>query len=549
MPRSRLPGRPCFWATSMPQTLPEKENSNPKPKMAEPDARAALRQKLEEREKARAALVEVVQEEDQRIAQLREKRAQDREMRRKEHEAAAQPPPAQPPKPRRRRRKPISDVEDARRQEKERTAAEKAEKAPPPDPRDAERRELWRELGAYGDSLRERVDFPENYDEVVQLMSRKDLTQKEETWSEAALAGGDFSKYANLFEDDANDKKLRAGLATIERLDRELAKVHAKARAVRDMGQLPPPPLQRPSSADSTSTNRTGPFITQKRLHKRVQPRDDVSAMSEASVVQGTDFVLNNKVQGGDKSLLTIEQQDRAYQLELGEDENDEVLRGLSEYVVDDERLREIDAELAALGRETDEVLRDAEARAAAVAASASHGEVGASDHEKARNFLQLAREARALKARQSDVDAQLAEVRARPLVLAEDEDSEGVTPSDVKKLVEEYKDAPPVPRERLDDLLKSLRATEAPSQLALALKDAEMIRDERRRVDDRATPRRDYRTFGDEIRAVMERRSEENPFARDDDRLEDALLEASLKAEQALRNSDAVLARSSVAE
>ena len=58
-------------------------------------------------------------------------------------------------------------------------------------------------------------------------MSRNDLTQKEETWSEAALAGGDFSKYANLFADDENDKKLRAGLATIERLDRELAKVHA----------------------------------------------------------------------------------------------------------------------------------------------------------------------------------------------------------------------------------------------------------------------------------------------------------------------------------
>ena len=111
-------------------------------------------------------------------------------------------------------------MEDARRQEKERTAAEEAEKAPPPDPRDAERRELWKELGAYGDSLRERVDFPENYDEVVQLMSRNDLTQKEETWSEAALAGGDFSKYANLFADDENDKKLRAGLATIERLDR-----------------------------------------------------------------------------------------------------------------------------------------------------------------------------------------------------------------------------------------------------------------------------------------------------------------------------------------
>ena len=122
----------------MPQTLPEKENTKPTSKMAEPSERDALRQRLEERDRARAALVEVVQEEDQRIAQLREKRAQDREMRRKEHEAA-QPPPAQP-KPRRRRRKPVSDVEDARRQEKERTAAEEAEKAPPPDPRDAERR-------------------------------------------------------------------------------------------------------------------------------------------------------------------------------------------------------------------------------------------------------------------------------------------------------------------------------------------------------------------------------------------------------------------------
>ena len=80
----------------MPQTLPADENAPPS-KMAEASERDALRQRLEERDKARAALVEVVQE-DQRIAQLREKRAQDREMRRKEHEAATQPPPAQPPK-------------------------------------------------------------------------------------------------------------------------------------------------------------------------------------------------------------------------------------------------------------------------------------------------------------------------------------------------------------------------------------------------------------------------------------------------------------------
>ena len=77
-------------------------------------------------------------------------------------------------------------------------------------------------------------------------------------------------------------------------------------------------------------------------------------------------------------------------------------------------------------------MLRDAEARAAAVAASAKEGEVGASDHESMELFA-TSKEARALKARQSDVDAQLAEVRAQPLVLAEDEDSEGVKASDVE--------------------------------------------------------------------------------------------------------------------
>ena len=59
---------------AMPQTLPADENAPPS-KMAEASARDALRQRLAERDKARAALVEVVQEEDQRIAQLREKRA------------------------------------------------------------------------------------------------------------------------------------------------------------------------------------------------------------------------------------------------------------------------------------------------------------------------------------------------------------------------------------------------------------------------------------------------------------------------------------------
>lgn len=543
----------------MPETLPIDENTDPSFKIAEPDARAALRQKLAERDKARAALVEVVQEEDERIAALREKRIQDREMRRKEAEAPAVVPPAAQQPRRRRRRKPVSDVEDARRQAQEQLAVEAAERAPAPDPRDAGRQELWKELGEYGASLRERVDFPENYDEVVQLMGRRDLEEEKEGWSEAALAGGDFSRYANLFDDDEKENKLRAGLATIERLDRELAKVHAKARAVRSL-QLPPPPAQRPSSAASTrstSTTASGAFVTQKRLHKRIVPKGELGDAAAPAPTRdhATDFILNNKVAGGDKMLLTFEQQHRADQLEVGEDENDDVLRDLSAYGEDDARLREIDAELAALGRDADDVLRDAEARAAAIAASARDPANRDVDDANARNFLAIAREAREIRAAQADVDARLAEVRAKPLVLLDDEDEEmqndydlgqggGTTPSEVKRLVEEFRDVPnDVPRERLDELLASLRDDgEAPSQLALALRDAAAIRHEKRGDDARTPPRRDYQTFGGETYGADLRR-------RDAEGLEDALLEASLKAEQALRHSDEVLARSGLAE
>ena len=70
---------------------------------------------------------------------------------------------------------------------------------------------------------------------------------------------------------------------------------------------------------------------------------------------------------------------------------------------------------------------------AAAVAASAKEGEVGASDHEKARNFLQLARVARA-QGRAGAVGRAAGRGACAALVLAEDEDSEGVKASDVKR-------------------------------------------------------------------------------------------------------------------
>ena len=190
--------------------------------------------------------------------------------------------------------------------------------------------------------------------------------------------------------------------------------------------------------------------------------------------------------------------------------------------------LRAAEASKRHSAREMDEVRETRCARAAAVAARvldrlrARRRRVRST--KSRRNFSRTSREARAAQRVAESLDAQLAAAeRARPLVLAEDEDSEGVKASDVK------------PRSRnIGTRLRTRRAARRSSKsaarhrgavaAALALKDAADPGREaaRRRAGDAA---RDYQTFGDEIHAVMERRSEENPFARDDDRLEDALL------------------------
>ena len=73
------------------------------------------------------------------------------------------------------------------------------------------------------------------------LMNRRDL--RTEGWATTALKGGAVERYRGLLGDDKTEEtKLLAGLATIERLDRELAKCQAKARAVRDLAALEPPP-------------------------------------------------------------------------------------------------------------------------------------------------------------------------------------------------------------------------------------------------------------------------------------------------------------------
>ena len=69
---------------------------------------------------------------------------------------------------------------------------------------DAERAAMWRELGDYAESLqtatdadgKRKVDFPENFDEVVGLMNRRDLETPEgsDGWAVTALNGGGYEK-------------------------------------------------------------------------------------------------------------------------------------------------------------------------------------------------------------------------------------------------------------------------------------------------------------------------------------------------------------------
>ena len=79
-------------------------------------------------------------------------------------------------------------------------------------------------------------------------MSRNDLTQKEETWSEAALAGGDFSKYAICLPTTRTTKN--SGRPGHHRKIRSGAREGPREGSSCGHGATAPPPVQRSSSAD-----------------------------------------------------------------------------------------------------------------------------------------------------------------------------------------------------------------------------------------------------------------------------------------------------------
>ncbi|KAK7239175.1 hypothetical protein SO694_000273110 [Aureococcus anophagefferens] len=257
---------------------------------------------------------------------------------------------------------------------------------------DVERAELWRELGDYANAIRSAKDadgaptvrFPENYDEVVKLMNRRDLGEGGDaagrSWAASSLragvgracGSGDFARYKGVLDDGAQEERMVLGLATIERLDRELRRVQAKARAVRDLGALAaasqPPRLDDaqlagdatdgPGTARSLASSASDAvFLTEKRprsKRSRFRDRNRAESPPKEDEKPATDFVLDNKHRQG-RSLLTMEQEFRALHLALeGDAACDDVLEELAAYGGDEDELRrlaDVDAQLRALGR------------------------------------------------------------------------------------------------------------------------------------------------------------------------------------------------------
>lgn len=461
---------------------------------------------------------------------------------------------------------------------------------------DVERAELWRELGDYANAIRSAKDadgaptvrFPENYDEVVKLMNRRDLGEGGDaagrSWAASSLragvgracGSGDLARYKGVLDDGVQEERMVLGLATIERLDRELRRVQAKARAVRDLGALAaasqPPRLDDaqlageatdggPGTARSLASSASDAvFLTEKRprsKRSRFRDRNRAESPPKEDEKPATDFVLDNKHRQG-RSLLTMEQEFRALHLALeGDAACDDVLEELAAYGGDEDELRrlaDVDAQLRALGRAdvVGATIPGAADRAKLVAERSPRGgglAAGADD------YLAAARADRAASRRELDVDKRLAAARGAPLVVLDDDDSDGDAPAtavrlgDVARLVDDLAAGAgeAASRERLDALLAAMGP---------AIATAAAVRDERRRrragggdENDAPPPRDPPATFGVSAPAEKPRsakkRKAKRPKARAFGELADALLESALRTKSALGQADDAIKRS----
>ena len=111
-------------------------------------------------------------------------------------------------------------------------------------------RDLRSELESYLEDASKIIDsegepllsYPSNFDSVVEQMNREDVTSEEEKpWTkylfsenfEKTLEKNFGQRYANLFQEEANEKKISYGLAEIHMLDNQLMKVTKRAAALK----------------------------------------------------------------------------------------------------------------------------------------------------------------------------------------------------------------------------------------------------------------------------------------------------------------------------
>lgn len=402
---------------------------------------------------------------------------------------------------------------------------------------------VWQELSDYADGLRRKVDdsgepkfmFPDDYDEVVGLMSRGDLSST--SWATAAIRDGvrrlcsnraGLQRYREVFEIELNHERLLVGLARIEQLDRKLRKRQARAREVaQSVSEFTGLNTAR---SESTIDSKDKAFVTDV---KRVAPRrrrEDVTVPLNKALDREIRLAKLTGTENSAAQDSTLAELSRAY----GPSKEDET------------RLIEIDAELRAIGVD--------ESRLSQPPLQQGPGT----------DVLRCFRAYREDRARELDVDRRLAAARDAPLVLLDDDEVDDFEAScspdtlihppcasDLKALVAALLLEKPLPknptqkakvRATVDSLASSMRGKIDTLNLA---REARRARKKHRAADD-VGPTPPFTSGASVTSGTSVASLHKGQFH---DRCElsllsDALLKISLKTNSAVQNADAAIRR-----
>ncbi|KAJ1456649.1 hypothetical protein M885DRAFT_616020 [Pelagophyceae sp. CCMP2097] len=361
------------------------------------------------------------------------------------------------------------------------------------------------DLGSFADAVRRRAKEDEDGLATLRLDDDDDDAEAAAAAEPAAAAWAPSSGRAKRVRADlallCTDEGLRAGLAQIDELDRQLRQAQARARAVssqlssaatREDDEAPTTGM---SSRPETASTDAEFFLTEKRpddagsrFHeKRQQRKAKASKATEASrdtnsapgerrrKMAPTDFIRENaehvKLRTG--TLLTFDQQMRIMEL----DDDDYVCEAYGN--AEQRRLDEIDEALRSLGV-ADPVDTAARQIGDADAADGADAPFAFED----RGWLEQTREERAAHAAELDLDLRLAVQREAPLVVLDDDDAAaGAAPANVRALLASLVAGDALPAgatARVDELVASMRPQ---------IDTAAFMRAERRRRRRGATP------------------------------------------------------------